>query len=72
MNVVSAQIAKGAHDVAKAEIAEAIRLAGGLVSRSGLKLALAELNEGTNRVSPILRRVSPGRYTLRSDANSEN
>ena len=47
MNVVSAQFGDGVHEVAKVEIAEAISRAGGSVSRFGLKLALAELSEGT-------------------------
>lgn len=66
MHTVSARSANGARHVAKVEIAPAIRQAGGLVSRSGLKLALAELSEGTNRALPRLLRVSPGRYALRS------
>ena len=66
MNVVSAQLCEGVHDVAKIEIARAISQAGGSVSRTGLKLALAELSEGTTRVQPQLIRVSPGRYSLRA------
>src|ERR1019366_10204589 len=65
--VVSARSAHGAHHVATAEIALAIRQDGGSVSRSGLKLALAELSEGTTRMTPRLLRVSPGRYAMRSD-----
>ena len=57
MHVVSAQSANGAHHVAKVEIALAIRYAGESVSHSGLKLAGAELSEGTNRVPPRPRRV---------------
>jgi len=67
IHVVSARSAHGAHHVAKAEIALAIRQVGGSVSRSGLKLALAELSEGTTRMTPRLLRVSPGRYAMRSD-----
>jgi len=63
MNLVSAQLGDGVHDVAKVEIAKAISRAGGTVSRSGLKLALTELSEGTIRASPRLHRLSPGRYT---------
>ena len=66
INVVSAQLDKGVHDVAKVEIARAISQAGGSVSRTGLKLALAELSEGTTRVPPQLIRVAPGRYALRA------
>ena len=66
MNVVSAQLGEGVHDVAKVEIARAISQAGGSVSRTGLKLALAELSEGTTRLPPRLLRVSPGRYALRA------
>ena len=65
MKVVSAQLGEGVHDVAKVEIARSISQAGGSVSRTGLKLALAELSEGTTRVQPQLIRVSPGRYALR-------
>jgi len=67
MNVVTAQLGEGAHDVAKVEIAKAISRAGGSVSRSGLKLALTELSEGTTRLPPRLLRVSPGRYAMHSD-----
>ena len=67
MNVVSAQLGEGVHDVAKVEIARAIDRAGGSVSRSGLKLALAELTEGTTRSPARLLRVSPGRYAIRCD-----
>jgi hypothetical protein len=67
MNLVSAQFGEGVHDLAKVEIANAIKQAGGSVSRSGLKLALAELSEGTGRFPPRLLRVAPGRYTLRRD-----
>ena len=66
INVVSAQLGGGVHDVAKVEIARAISQAGGSVSRTGLKLALAELSEGTIRVQPQLIQVSPGRYALRA------
>jgi len=66
MNVVSAQLGDGVHEIARAEIAKAISRAGGSVSRSGLKLALAELSEGTIRFPPRLLRVSPGRYTIRN------
>jgi len=68
LQIVSARLNDGVHQVSKAEIALAIRQVGGSVSRSGLKLALAEMSEGTNRVPPRLRRVAPGRYTLRSAA----
>ena len=66
LKVVSAQLGEGVHDVAKVEIARAISQVGGSVSRTGLKLALAELSEGTIRVQPRLIRVSPGRYVLRA------
>lgn len=66
MNEVSAQMGESVHDVARVEIARAISQAGGSVSRTGLKLALAELSEGTTRVLPQLIRVSPGRYALRA------
>ena len=67
MNVVSAQLGEGVRDVRKVEIARAISQAGGSVSRTGLKLALAELSEGTPRFPPRLLRMSPGRYALRTD-----
>jgi hypothetical protein len=67
MGLVSAQLSEGVHDVAKVEIAAAISRAGGSVSRSGLKLALSELSEGTIRLPPRLLRVSPGRYAMRGD-----
>jgi len=67
MNLVSAQLNEGVHDVAKFEIARAISQGGGSVSRTGLKLALTELSEGTTRFPPRLLRVSPGRYVLRTD-----
>jgi hypothetical protein len=67
MKVVSAQFGEGVHDVTKMEIAKSISRAGGAVSRSGLKLALSELSEGTSRIPPRLLRVSPGRYAMRSD-----
>ena len=67
MGLVSAQLSEGVHDVAKVEIAAAISRAGGSVSRSGLKLALTELSEGTTRLPPRLLRVSPGRYAMHSD-----
>ena len=70
MNVVSAQLGEGVHDVARVEIARAISQAGGSVSRTGLKLALAELSERTTRVQPQLIRVSPGRYALRARSSS--
>lgn len=70
MNVVSAQLGEGVHEVAKIEIARAISQAGGSVSRTGLKLALAELSEGTTRFPPQLIRVSPGRYALRARTSS--
>lgn len=63
MHVMSAQLVEGRHQVTKAEITNAIRRAGGTVSRSGLKMVLTELSEGTIRASPRLHRVSPGRYT---------
>ena len=66
MKVVSSQLDKGVHEVAKVEIARALSHAGGSVSRTGLKLALAELSEGTTRVQPRLIRVSPGQYALRT------
>ena len=66
MNLVSAQLNEGVHDVAKFEIARAISQGGGSVSRTGLKLALTELSEGTTRFPPRLLRVSPGRYALRT------
>lgn len=66
-HVVSARLANGIHSVTKAEIAQAIRQVGGLVSRSGLKLALSELSEGTTRVPPRILRVSAGRYAMCSD-----
>ena len=66
IKVVTAQLDKGVHDVAKVEIARAISQAGGSVSRTGLKLALAELSEGTTCVQPQLIRMSPGRYALRA------
>ena len=66
INLVSDRLDQGVHEVAKVEIARAISQAGGLVSRTGLKLALAELSEGTTRVQPQLIRVSPGRYALRA------
>ena len=66
MKVVSAQLDKGVHDVARVEIARAMSQAGGSVSRTVLKLALAELSEGTTRLPLRLIRVSPGRYALRA------
>jgi hypothetical protein len=66
MKVVSAQLGEGVHDVAKVEIARVISQAGGSISRSGLKLALAELIEGSTRFPPQLIRVSPARYALRA------
>ena len=66
MDLVSAQLGDGVHDITKVEIAKAISRAGGTVSRSGLKLALAELSEGTIRLPPRLLRVSPGRYVMRN------
>ena len=66
MLIVSARLAEGAHSVTKAEIAVGIRQAGGSVSRTGLKLALTELSEGTIRVQPRLLRVSAGRYIMRN------
>ena len=66
MKVVSAHLGEGVHDVANGEIARAVSQAGGSVSRTGLKLALAELSEGTYRVQPRLIRVSLGRYALRA------
>ena len=68
MKVVSARLGEGVHEVAKVEIARAISQAGGSVSRTGLKLALAELSEGTARFPPQLIRVSPGRYALRANS----
>lgn len=68
LQLVSARLDDGVHQVSKAEIALAIRQVAGSVSRSGLKLALAEMSEGTNRVPPRRRRVAPGRYTLRRAA----
>ena len=66
MKVVSAHLGEGVHDVAKVEIARVKSQAGGSVSRTGLKLALFELSEGTARVQSQLIRVSPGRYALRA------
>ena len=66
MKVVTAQMGEGVHDVAKVQIVRASSQAGGSVSRTGLKLALAELSEGTSHVQPQLIRVSPGRYALRA------
>ena len=64
VNVLSTQLDVGVHQVSKAEIALAVRLAGGSVSRSGLKLVQAELCEGTTRARPRLLRVALGRYTM--------
>lgn len=72
ISVVSARLGQGVHDVAKVEIAEAIRRAGGSVSRSGLKLALAELCQGTARVPPLLLRVSPGRFNMRTEGPAQS
>ena len=72
MNVVSAQLGDGVHDVAKVEIAKATSRARGSVSRSGLKLALAELSEGTTLSPPRLLRVSPGRYAMRNAESQRN
>ena len=57
MNVVSVQLGEGVHDVAKVEIARDIIQAGGSVSRTGLKSALAELSE---RNLPVSARASAG------------
>jgi hypothetical protein len=72
MNVVSAQLGDGVHDIEKVEIAKAISRAGGSVSRSGLKLALAELSEGTTRLPPRLFRVTPCRYAMRNAESQSN
>lgn len=65
LDVVSTQVDKGGHQVSKAEIAQAIREAGGSVTHSSLKLALSELSDGTTRLPPRLCKVGPGRYVAR-------
>lgn len=62
LHVVLAGLDEGAHQVSRAEIAQAIGQAEGLVCRSGLRLALVELCAGTVRESLRLARVSTSKY----------
>jgi hypothetical protein len=64
MDRVSAKLDEGVHDVCREEISLWILQAGGSVSHSGLRIALAELVDGTPKVQPRLRRVSTGLYTM--------
>ena len=64
MHEVSARVAAGEMEVRHRDIAEAIKANGGSVSRTGPKLALAELREGTSAHTPRLVRTAPDRYTL--------
>jgi hypothetical protein len=64
LEAVSTQLDKGVHQISEAEIERAIHEAGGSVSRSGLKLALTELSDGTTSL-PRLRKVGPRKYVAR-------
>jgi hypothetical protein len=64
LQIMSAQLRRGAQLVSRAEIALAIRNAGGSVSRSGLKVALTELMEGSAGEGPSIERVAPASYRL--------
>jgi hypothetical protein len=67
MDRVAAKLDEGVLDVSGEDISLWILQAGGSVSRSGLRFALAELVEGTPKVQPRLRRVSTGLYAMRGD-----
>jgi hypothetical protein len=67
MDRVAAKLDEGVLDVSREDISFWILQAGGSVSRSDLRLALAELVEGTSKDQPRLRRVSTGLYAMRDD-----
>jgi hypothetical protein len=67
ISAMSAQLDEGVHDVSREEISLRILQAGGSVSRSGLRLALAELVDGTPKVRPRLRHVRTGLCAMPGD-----
>ena len=64
---VAVKLDEGVNDVSREDIAHWILQAGGSVSRTGLRLALAELVDGTPKVEPRFRHVSTGVYAMRGD-----